>query len=706
MSDGKNRFNLFKKDSSKPNVFSKLKNVGKRNKIKSKGVNENKINGNGKDKNSSGFASFDSIIPESSPLKQNSNDDSGFYNDDLLDKGDSRFYDGDLLDKGESNRSDGIELVDGNNSHFDDIGSVNGRNSHFNNADLVNDKNSPFDNDLDGVDEKYAKYIYSDDSNKLNDSLDDWNNLIALDKSDHLRDSNYSDKSNNLYGSNYSDKSGHLGDSNYSHRSGHLGDSNYSDKSGHLGDSNYSQRPGHLGDSNYSDMPDFLSDSIYLNNLDELTDSYSNNGKLKNRLLGFKKRLSNKDKSSKNLFGKVTFILIALVLISSIFYFFVYQPFQNELDLERNSKLNELNALYKGPLTVNENYYTLENQINNAYDVEDLKSIDILRFATKDWRMYHSSKIVSCKDGFGRVMMAYGGNKNIIMSVKDANDFVKDNDAKILSNVQFEKVNTVIVPISISRLQATAGLISVGSVVDIYSLSDNSSDYGYDFESENGGVNSGMNSGMNEGTDGGMNDGMSGESIGNESNLDSGAGTGNTESGSIQSNETPINMNLDDEGNDDLKMNEGPLVSGATVLAILRSKDSGLIDSTVSKSNTVIEGNETNPFENTSTFSSDVEELLKTAVLNSNGGDDALDSYLNNYGVRLSNFERLSNIGDLDSNYLVLLEVPQSDVNFVINNMDNLILTIPTDFAPNWVVNELSETYYENLYENQTIDLF
>ncbi|MBO5965955.1 MAG: DUF515 domain-containing protein, partial [Methanobrevibacter sp.] len=84
------------------------------------------------------------------------------------------------------------------------------------------------------------------------------------------------------------------------------------------------------------------------------------------------------------------------------------------------------------------------------------------------WRFYHSSKIVSCKDDFGRVMMSYGDNKNIIMSVKDANDFVKDNDAKILSNVQFEKVNTVIVPISLSRLQATAGLISVGSVVDVY----------------------------------------------------------------------------------------------------------------------------------------------------------------------------------------------------------------------------------------------
>ena len=352
--------------------------------------------------------------------------------------------------------------------------------------------------------------------------------------------------------------------------------------------------------------------------------------------------------------------MIILVLISSIFYFLVYQPFQNELNLEKNSKLNELNALYKGPLEINDNAYTLENRINQAYDIEEIKSIDVLRFATKDWRIYHSSKIVSCKDDFGRVMMSYGEEKNIIMSVKDANDFVKDNDAKVLSNVQFEKVNTVIVPISLSRLQATAGLISVGSVVDVYSLSDNDSEYSY-----------------------GNEDISEDEEISNNMS-------------SISSNET-LNGTLEETEKD-------PIVSGATVLAILRSKDSGLVESTVSKSKTVIKGNETKPFENTVSYSSDVEELLKSSVLNSKSDNNVLDSYLMNYGVRLSNFERMSNLGDLDSEYIILLEVPQSDVNFVINNMDNLILAIPTDFAPNWVVDELNETYYENLYPDQSLD--
>ena len=535
MTNRKNRFNLFKNDKFK------LKNSGGKNQLKSDKTNNNE--------DSSHFPSFDSIIPESSPLKNSSSSSSGFYND------------------------------------------------KFSSKDNYNT-----DDDLEGVDDKYAKYIHPPKS----DGLTDFKNFEGNEDSKILNDFQ-----NKEYG-------------------------------------DFNRKGLNNNDLNRKDF---------------------NRKNLKEDLLKFKEDLLNKSDSSKSLFTKVTFILIFLVLISSSFYFFVFEPFQNELNLEKNSKLNELNALYKGPLELNENYYTLENRINQAYDIEEIKSIDVLRFATKDWRIYHSSKIVSCKDDFGRVVMSYGEDKNIIMSVKDANDFVKDNDAKILSNVQFEKVNTVIVPISLSRLQATAGLISVGSVVDIYSLNDNSN---YSEEYGDSEVNSSTQSDEDE-------------------NMDS-------DLSSISSNETLENTLENNE--------EDPIVSGATVLAILRSKDSGLVDSTVSKSKTVIKGNETKPFENTVSYSSDVEELLKSSVLNSNSNDDVLDSYLINYGVRLSNFERMSNLGDLDSEYIILLEVPQSDVNFVINNMDSLILTIPTDFAPNWVVDELNATYYENLYQEQSLDFF
>ena len=536
MSDRKSRFNLFRFKKNKTNS-----------------------NWSGDDnKDDLGFPSFESIIPESSPLKNDSDSSSGFYNDDLM--------------------------------------SNNNADSH---------------DELDGVDEKYAKYIYSPDSTDIKNF------------------------------------------------------------------ENYKKYESNKGYDNSNPLED-------MGNIDANTKrSLEGNGKLKEKLLDFKTTLLNKDRSSKTLFGKITFALIFLVLISSIFYFFVYQPFQNELDLERNTKLNEINSLYKGPLEVNDNAYSLKNQVNEASDVAEIKSIDVLMFATKDWRMHHSKKIVDCRDDFGRIMMSYGDNKNIIMSVKDANDFIQDNDARILSNVQFEKVNTVIVPISLSRLQATGGLISVGSVVDIYSLSDNSTESEYMME-ESIQSNESMVNGSLEGEEdegGGPLDSMDGEGL-------DGEGLDGLDGESLESE------------------SEGPVVSGATVLAILRSKDSGIVDSTLSKSNTIIKGNKTNPFENTSTYSTDVEEQLKKAVLNSSNDNGALDSYLTSYGVRLSNFERMSNLGDLDSEYIILLEVPQVDVNFVINNMGNIILTIPTEFAPNWVVSELNQTYYENLYQSQSLDFF
>ena len=499
--------------------------------------------------------------------------------------------------------------------------------SGFINDELTYKNKRNFGNELDDVDEKYSKYIFFNESDKAND----------FEKSGEYE--SYKNSRNPEYSSSNNEE----------------GEINFLDEDS--SDNN--------GDFFNADLSD---------NSDDLK------GNIKHKLLNLKMELLNKDNHSKTLFGKITFVLIFLVLLSSIFYFFVYQPFQNELNLDKNSKLNEVNALYRGPLELNENAYSLKSQINQAYDIEEIKSVDVLMFATKDWRIYHSSKIVSCKDDFGRVMMSYGENKNILMSVKDANDFVRDNDAKILSNVQFEKVNTVIVPISLSRLQATAGLISVGSVVDIYSLSDNSTGYDYnDAESES--LQSNDDS-FNKSSDDGEID------------------------GEMENGEESENSLGNAEGEDSEGIDEEPLVSGATVLAILRSKDSGVIDSAVSKSNTIIEGNETNPFENTSSYSSDVEEQLKASVLNSDNDNDALNSYLIKYGVRLSNFERMSNLGDLDCQYILLLEVPRGDVNFIINNMSNLILTIPTDFAPNWVVKELNETYYENLNQQQSLDFF
>jgi hypothetical protein len=71
---------------------------------------------------------------------------------------------------------------------------------------------------------------------------------------------------------------------------------------------------------------------------------------------------------------------------------------------------------------------------------------------------------------------------------------------------------------------------------------------------------------------------------------------------------------------------------------------------------------------------------------------------LNAYGWRLSDFERVSNLGDLTNNYLVVLEVPRENALWVIQN-DNVVagsslyLVVPTQRAPEWMITELHQIY-------------
>ena len=84
--------------------------------------------------------------------------------------------------------------------------------------------------------------------------------------------------------------------------------------------------------------------------------------------------------------------------------------------------------------------------------------------------------------------------------------------------------------------------------------------------------------------------------------------------------------------------------------------------------------------------------MIKGAIVN---GYDENETYkiLEDYGVKLSNYEREINLGDLDAQYMLLIETPQEKVNYVLNNMDNIVLTIPTSEAPDWMVKEINSTY-------------
>jgi len=318
--------------------------------------------------------------------------------------------------------------------------------------------------------------------------------------------------------------------------------------------------------------------------------------------------------------GVMITLLIVLTLIISSYYFLIYEPSQEQLELAKTNKLNELHDLYSGALTTSPNAMMLENQIENAKSPEKIQSINIIAPATKDWRSYHYKCINTSQDKYERTMAVYlNDSKNVMMPIAKAYKIVEENNAEILSKIKFEEPDTVSVPILVSRLQAGAGLISVGSVVDIYT-----------------------------------------------------------------------NSNYTNETADDT--NSSPDISGCTVLAIMRYEDNGEIDSEYSKSKMNVKGNNTNPNENTKAFSSNVLEMIKGAIVD---GYDEKETFeiLKNYGIKLSNYERRLNLGDLDAQYMLLIETPQDKVNYVLNNMDSIVLTIPTSNAPNWMIEEISKTY-------------
>lgn len=326
------------------------------------------------------------------------------------------------------------------------------------------------------------------------------------------------------------------------------------------------------------------------------------------------------DDEKKKKIGVIITTLILIILIISAYYFLIYEPYQEDLTLAKTTKLNELHDLYSGALTTSPNAFLLEDKINDAKDPKEVEQINIITPASKDWKSFHKKSINSNQDKYNRTMAIYlNESKNVILPANKAMQIVNENNAEVLSKIKFELPNTVSVPILISRLQAGAGLISVGSIVDVYT-----------------------------------------------------------------------NTNYTNEDNS--SNNATPDISGCTVLAILRYEDNGEIDSEYSTSTTLVNGNVTTPKENTKSFSSDVLELLKGSIINGYDEKETINM-LKDYGVKLSNYERQINLGDLDAQYMLLIETPQDKVEYVINNMDNIVLTIPTSHAPNWMINEISSTY-------------
>ena len=145
-------------------------------------------------------------------------------------------------------------------------------------------------------------------------------------------------------------------------------------------------------------------------------------------------------------------------------------------------------------------------------------------------------------------------------------------------------------------------------------------------------------------------------------------------------------------GNSTTAVNNTPDISGATVLAILRAKDSGAISANKSHAQDIAINNLISSNAKSESANEDVQQLLQAAAAN-NWDQTEVSNNLNAYGWKLSDFERTSNLGDLNAEYLILLEVPREDALFLLKNQYNVILTVPTQQAPTWMINELKSIY-------------
>jgi len=338
---------------------------------------------------------------------------------------------------------------------------------------------------------------------------------------------------------------------------------------------------------------------------------------------GFGRRAPDDD-DQRTLIGAAVFAVIFIVLIGAGYYFFVYSPYQTSLGDAKQTKLNEVNTYYQGPLATDPSGINLRLQIDGATTPDQVNAIDVLTPATTAWRNYQNQQIDSQKDQFGRVEVVYsaGTQKNVILKVADAQTLVSQSDASVLSNIQIKTPDTVAIPILVNRTMAAGGLINVGNSVDVY-----------------------------------LNPSSSANASQNTSQL-----------------------------------NNTPNISGATVLAILRAKDSGAINANKSAAQSIAINNLISSSARSQSANEDVEQLLSAAAAN-NWDQSEVSNNLNSYGWKLSDFERTSNLGDLNAQYLILLEVPREDALFLIQNQYNVILTVPTENAPTWMINELKSIY-------------
>ncbi|MBC7100252.1 MAG: DUF515 domain-containing protein [Methanobacteriales archaeon] len=335
------------------------------------------------------------------------------------------------------------------------------------------------------------------------------------------------------------------------------------------------------------------------------------------------------EEDQRTLVGAIVFGIIIIIIVASGYYFLVYQPYQQTLQAAKDQKIAEVDAYFKGPLATDPQKQAILAEIDSGQTPEEVLAVDVLGPATKSWRRYQTQEINTKKDKFNRVMVVYNVTENGNQS-ESKRVIMKASDAQKIVN---EADATVLANMVIQTPDTVAVPIMISRLQ------------------------------------------AAGGLIGVGSMVD-------------------VYLNVNQTGNNTTVTSQEttPRISGATVLAILRAKDSGSVDASILRSQNISVNTMTSGMSMEKKTTTDVEQLLRAAAAGGLSEED-IRAILQNYGIRLSDYERAANLGELDATYLVILEVPRDDVPFLIQNMNSIILTVPTQNAPEWMIRELHKIY-------------
>jgi len=399
--------------------------------------------------------------------------------------------------------------------------------------------------------------------------------------------------------------------------------------------------------------------------------------------------------------GLVVIAIIAIGLVSILSYTFIIKPQQEQAAAERDrqealqkqqeellrqkellakelafAKSEKISYLEDSFSELPEEYYVqrdrLIQKVNMSTTKEEVEKIDEVEGASAAWRAYWGVEAdekaktadrlqIKLKREVMKEELDKTTNETILVpeyvpeTYSGDPDYIKDVISELyypdLATIKMSLPDTVVVPLKLTRLQAAIGLLKPGDIVDVYYKNA---------------------TGTNEVT-----------------------------------GETTYEVEF--------------ITTGARVIAILGAKATGTIALSESESKTDagggVEGKGTatslgigasasltGAYEGSAGYKSrtkssaytvDIAEIQKAAAANKIS-EDYLTEMLMDYGIKLADFERETNLADFDTEYLVLLEVPrdkaQETLKFSILLADtetgyynNLILTIPTKQQPDWM---------------------